>query len=246
MENGVVGTLEAGYTATITPLANGWYRCTATVQLTGTQNLRMWPYLASADNTTNYQGDGTSGLYLAYAQLEQSSYASSLMLPTTEGSTTSRVGDVVTNAGNQSLFSSVNSSGVLYAEIAALADDGVSNRLSISDGTIANRVFIGYNTSDEVWIMLNVGGAVRWQTTNAIDITVSHKIAVRWANEDFSLWVDGSEVDSQSSGTTLPANTLTELSFDDGGGGNDFYGKTKAVEVLPYMSDTEMSLLTSP
>jgi len=247
-QNGTGYSVEA---YSITALVDGWYKLTMTGQ-SGKTDIYPSIFLSDAQWTTGshltntYTGTLGYGVKIAYSQMEQSSYASSLMLPTSEGSTTSRVADACTGSGTAQDFKDYNASGVLYAEIAALADDGVSNRLSISDGTIANRVFIGYNTSDEVWIMLNVGGAVRWQTTNAIDITVSHKIAVRWANEDFSLWVDGSEVDSQSSGTTLPANTLTELSFDDGGGGNDFYGKTKAIAVFDYLSDAEMSLLTSP
>ncbi|MCP4973657.1 MAG: hypothetical protein GY914_08315, partial [Prochlorococcus sp.] len=125
--------------STITPLANGWYKCTITGTVASTfANVNV--YLSDDGTSTTYTGDGTSGLYLAYAQLEENGYASSLMLPTTEGSTTSRVADEVSNAGNQSLFSGVNSSGTLYAEIAANSDDDVNKYITINDGTAANRI----------------------------------------------------------------------------------------------------------
>ena len=242
LSTGVVGS-SSGLpdSNTITSVGDGWYKITVTIT-TANAFAKFSLYPATGDNSSSYTGDGSSGIYIYGAQLEAGNFSTSYI--PSYGTATTRAADVCANAGSASTFNSEE--GVLYAEISALANDGVSNRLSISDGTISDRVFIAYNTSNEVWIMVNVGGAVRWQTTNAIDITVFHKIAVRWANADFSLWVDGSEVDSQSSGTTFPASTLTELSFDDGGGGNDFYGNTKQILVFnTALSDTELEKLTT-
>jgi len=240
LENGAFGT--SGFTtSSFEDYGNGWYRISLSILSDGTTG-RMRMFTSTGNNVFSYTGDGSSGIYIYGAQLEAGNFSTSYI--PSYGTATTRAADVCANAGSASTFNSEE--GVLYAEISALANDGVSNRLSISDGTMSDRVFIAYNTSNEVWIMVNVGGAVRWQTTNAIDITVFHKIAVRWANADFSLWVDGSEVDSQSSGTTFPASTLTELSFDDGGGGNDFYGNTKQILVFnTALSDTELEKLTT-
>ena len=86
------------------------------------------------------------------------------------------------------------------------------------------------------------------------DTTVFHKTAFRWygntttaADGRFSLWIDGAMVESEDvSGLTIASGTLTTMDFDYLNGTQNFYGKTRALEVLPYMSDTEMSLLTSP
>jgi hypothetical protein len=75
----------------------------------------------------SYSGDGTSGVYIFGAQLEEGSYPTSY-IQSEAGGTVSRVADAVTGAGDATLFSSVNSSGVLYAEIAALSDDGTSSK----------------------------------------------------------------------------------------------------------------------
>lgn len=70
ISTGVVGTVAAGITASITPAGNGWYRCVATVAtaLAGTNPCRI--YVTNADNILVFTGDGTSGIYLWGAQLE--------------------------------------------------------------------------------------------------------------------------------------------------------------------------------
>ena len=58
----------------ITPVGNGWYRCTGTITATGTASAGVIVRLA-LDNATSYTGDGTSGIYIWGAQLELGSTA---------------------------------------------------------------------------------------------------------------------------------------------------------------------------
>jgi len=245
LENGVAGTLFNA-TTNIEAIANGWYRCDVTYtsgSTTSTCEIR----LADADNSYSYTGDGTSGVYIAYAQLEENTYASSLMLPTTEGSTTSRVADAITGGGNQSLFSGVNSSGVLYAEIAANSDDGTIKHIEINDGSGSDYVVIEYYAvSNGIRaIVFNNGATQASLTTTISDITDYAKIAVKWNENDFALWVNGAEVATDNSGTTFSANTLNEIMFQNSAGSFGFYGKTKGLAVFDYLSDDEMETLTT-
>ena len=64
---GTIGTTASGTTATITALANGWYRCSIAGERVATQGNQI--ILASADNTASYTGDGTSGILIWGAQL---------------------------------------------------------------------------------------------------------------------------------------------------------------------------------
>jgi hypothetical protein len=248
IQNGTIGyVLGTPTDYSITALANGWYRCTLTANI-ATTNAQFNIYLASA--TTNgantYTGDGTSGIYIAYAQLEVSSYASSLMLPTTEGSTTSRVADEITNAGNQSLFSGVNNSGVLYAEIAALDNNTGFRVIGLSDGTTNNEVRFSYRSGTDIGYRLTAGSSLQVNGNYVIsDQTDNHKIAIRWAVNDFSLWVDGVEVATDVSVAIFGANVLTTLNFSDFTGNAAMEGKTKALAVFDYLSDDEMETLTT-
>jgi hypothetical protein len=67
LSNGTLGTVGSAATATITSVGNGWYRCTMTATLVAGANTLAY-YLASADNTLTYTGDGVSGIYLWGAQ----------------------------------------------------------------------------------------------------------------------------------------------------------------------------------
>lgn len=70
---GTTGTNSSGNTSSITAVGNGWYRCTLTRTFATTTN-DVAVYLASADGTANYTGDGTSGIYLWGAQLSVGPY----------------------------------------------------------------------------------------------------------------------------------------------------------------------------
>ena len=245
LTNGVLGA-TIGITPdsySIREIANGWYRISITTTVPST-SARIRIALADSDGGTTYTGDGTSGLYIAYAQLEESGYASSLMLPTTEGSITSRVADAVTNAGNQSLFSSVNSSGVLFAEIGAHSDDGTNRWISISKDA-NNYVGLVYTAAtNQVALFINVASSLVIKTYTLTDETNFSKIAIRWATNDYSLWVDGVEEATDATQGAFSTNDLTTLNFGDSGGGSNFYAKTKAIAVFEYLSDYEMIRLT--
>jgi len=69
LSSGAIGTIDSGVNAAITSVGNGWYRCSVTsTQSAGT----IFPtaFLSTANGTTNYAGDGTSGIYIWGAQLE--------------------------------------------------------------------------------------------------------------------------------------------------------------------------------
>ena len=75
LTTGAVGTIEAGLTAAIVSVGDGWYRCSAirTVTVAGSKSSVI--YSASADNALSYTGNGTSGIFIWGAQLELGSAA---------------------------------------------------------------------------------------------------------------------------------------------------------------------------
>jgi hypothetical protein len=97
----VYGTGFSSPSATITPLANGWYRCTVTA--TTTSGLSLWVnlYLDNGSGTgaqsTNYTGDGASLISLWGVQIEVNAFATSY-IPTTTTSV-ARAQDSVTGTG---------------------------------------------------------------------------------------------------------------------------------------------------
>ena len=145
LSNGVLGS-GLYLSASITLISNGWYRCelTATKTITGNFNISYAPKLTStASRNASYTGDGTSGVYIWGAQLEQQSYATSYI--PTNGATNTRLQDIATNSGNSTLINSTE--GVLYAEIAALANDGTNRMIALSNIDSSNHVRIYYANS---------------------------------------------------------------------------------------------------
>ena len=74
LSTGVVGTATAGFVGTIVSAGNSWYRCSITfTPSAGTQNYGI--YIGNTTETAFFAGDGTSGVFVWGAQLEQATSA---------------------------------------------------------------------------------------------------------------------------------------------------------------------------
>ena len=186
--------------------------------------------------------DSVSMLLFGY-QMEEGSYVTSY-IPTTNAAIT-RSADACNGSGTSADMNSEE--GVLFLEFAALSNDLSERRISISNSSTGNVVRIGFTSvSNRILGVIFNGSNQAVLTTDSYTITDFHKVALKYKQNDFALWVDGTEVSTDSSGTTFAADLLNELAFDNGGGGNDWYGKVKQVLVFnEALSDSELTTLTS-
>jgi hypothetical protein len=87
LDTGAIELQEADIVGKIEPLTNGWYKCSATWNSSSATNDRVFIQLAKSTSNTSYTGDGTSGIYIWGAQLEQQTqaetYAPTFGLPVT-------------------------------------------------------------------------------------------------------------------------------------------------------------------
>jgi hypothetical protein len=83
LANGVTGSVSSGITSSITSVGDGWYRCTAT-KTVGGSNEFPGIGIAIANNDRTYTGDGTSGIFIWGAQLEQRSAVTAYTPTTTQ------------------------------------------------------------------------------------------------------------------------------------------------------------------
>ena len=202
-------------------LTNEWQRFSVTAQSKAGGS----PYHFVDVDTNGSQGDT---FYAWGLQVEQADYATSYI--PTSGSTVTRSADVANNSGNADLFN--DSEGVLYAEIAALANDGTNRSISISDSTDANRIELRLATTDDR-IQYNARTSSVTQAsifTDAYNVLDFNKIALLYKDNDFRLFVNGTQVATDTSGTAPTG--LKELAFDLGDSSNDFYGDVKCVAVF--------------
>ena len=243
LTNGVVGQ-ELGASGKIENYGNGWYKCsmsTTSVVSLGSGNISF--RLAEFDGGTGYIGDGTSGVYIYGAQLEQNSFATSYI--PTEGSIKTRLQDAAFGAGSSDLINSTE--GTLYAEISALADDGTHRAICISkDGTLDNMIVIQYTSASQNIRFLYRQGAVSVADLNFAlnDITQFHKVAGYWKQNEFKLFINGAKVGEQLSGNVSANNVFKTLNFNRPDG-QKFFGKAKCVAVFKEaLNNDELECLT--
>ena len=227
--------------ASIEDVGNGWRKLTViNTSFTGSFS-EAFIHPHSTDNTTLEQDGGEFFLY--GAQIEAGSYATSLIH--TSGSTVTRSADAANNAGNSDLINSTE--GVLYIERKSIADDLTFKNISLSDGTTPNSIRIyTNNVSNSMVFLFFVSGVAQASYTHLFDdITEFHKVAFKYKANDFSVFVDGSKVHTDTSGSVFSADTLNSLQFDSGAGSEDFYGNCKMVAVFKEaLTDLELEKLT--
>ena len=215
-ENGLIETL-----------ANGWFRCSFSSsggEFAG-NNAHM-NIETALNNSNSYQGDGTSGVYIFGAMVEQNSFSTSYI--PTSGAASTRLQDIANNSGNSTLINSTE--GVLYAEIAALSSpvDSPKN-ITISDGTVNNYVRIEYYQDGRVY------GNVYDGTSVAANFVVNqlnfNKVAIQYSSSGSKLYVNGTGVDFASK--IFTSNTLNTIQFSSAAAdSNYFYGKTQSTSSL--------------
>jgi hypothetical protein len=239
LENGTITASGGGVNANIENYGNDWYRCSIGGTLASTATT---VYLYLSDSKNAYVGNGDF-LYMYGAQLEELSYPTSY-IPTLTGSTVTRAAETLTGSGNSTLINSTE--GVLYAEIAALADDGTNRCIALSDGTADDRVTLVLgDDSNKIRAIVKSNGSTSFDEEYTVTSTLDyHKVAIKYKANDFALWIDGVERFTDTSGSA-PIG-LNELAFDTGISILNFYGKCKALAVFnEALSDTELTNLTS-
>jgi len=175
-------------------------------------------------------------------QVEAGSFSTSLI--NTSGATVTRTADVCNNAGTSATFN--DAEGVLFAEVAALANDASNRSISISDGTTSNQIVIRYSTTaNQVTAYVTDGGVITAQFNYTLSDALSYnKIALKYKVNDVALWVNGTEVATDTS-ATIPSG-FDELKFSRADGLNDFYGKCKQLIYFnEALEDAELTALTT-
>jgi hypothetical protein len=249
-DNGIAGTGYSISSSSIQDYGNGWYRCILVankLNTTGTNTIqfRLSEISTGAENNI-YLGNGTSGVYIWGAQVEQGSYPTSYIpnYGTALGAT--RSAETCNNAGDASTFN--DSEGVLFVEISALVESSGARVISIGEGlNYENGIIMSFDTSDNL-----IKYKVRSNNVTTVDIskagvnrTLNHKISLKYNVNDFALWIDGFKVSSVSSGA-VPLS-LSKLQFSDMNVSSaPFYGNTKQIQYFPTaLTDSELETLTS-
>ena len=224
---------------------NGWYRLS--VHFLGSSANHSQPalyILRDSDAASSYTGTDEA-VFLWGLQVEAGTYHTSYIKNASTGTTT-RSADACNGSGTSADINSEE--GVLFAELATLdKDDTSSRRISISDSTANNVIRLTFDVaSNRLYAVVYKLGTI-WATFTTLSNSEDfNKIALKYKPSDFDFYVNGVKVQQQSSGATFDAGTMSEVAFDNGGGGNLFFGKIKQLIVFnEALSDSELATLTS-
>jgi len=237
--NGVLGSVGNGVSKIES--VGDFYKCSFTSQSTATTstNVFVWKIQSLTSlRAESYTGDGTSGVYVWGAMLEEGSYPTSYI--PTNGSTATRLADLCNNAGSSDLINSTE--GVLYAEISA-NENSSGGWISLSNGTTSQRVSIALQANGIRLYIRNASGMI-WDYiyTNA-NTSDYNKIGLKYKSENYALWINGIEVATNSSSNILSG--LNSLQFDNSSGLHNFYGNVKSVVVYKeVLTNDELEGLT--
>jgi hypothetical protein len=205
LATGVVGTVSGtgSPTASITSVANGWYRCTLTATVPATVGGAGYG-IALADNTPSYTGTTGSGIYVWGAQLEAGAFPTSY-IPTTTASVT-RSADVASITGSNFSGWYNQSQGTIFCKAISKAEQYL---LEIPTTNGANYNCIAINSARAQFVAVDTTTqAGIFSANNSYQLNVSNKVAAAYAQDNFGVTSNGTIVVTDTSGTVATVNLL--------------------------------------
>ena len=224
-----MGNVASGCTASIEAASNGWYRCVVTAPI-GASDLTGRPsvYVSYENGTTDFPTVGEAQDQAAFVygvQVERGSYVSSYI--NSYGTSTTRVADSCSKTGISELIGQTE--GTLFLDVDSTNFEG-DQRFGISDGTSANRIVLRLS-----------GSIIQFSVVSASTIQASisgsgssgnrYKMAGVYKENDFALYVNGSLIGTDTSGTI--SGTFSRIANDNGVGGQNFYNPIKQAILFP-------------
>jgi hypothetical protein len=238
LSNGVVGSITGSGSSSIQNMGNGWYRCIFTFTTTSTLG-EPHIYVAQTNGSAIVSSaDGVKGIFAWGAQIEASSYATSLINTTSASAT--RVADACSKTGISSLIGQTE--GVMFA------DFNFEQKLDTS-GSI---VILLRGSSSEAYIYLTssnvqadfISGSIQCSILGSIGAVGRKKIAFAYKQNDFALYMNGVQIGTDSSGTVGSLTALTIGSYDSPG-----YllnsGISQAILFSTRLTNSELASLTT-
>ena len=235
--NGVVGTASAGYTGTITPAGNGWYRCSVTFTATAAVDLPGL-YASNSGSTISFAGDGTSGIFIWGAQLEVGAFATSY-IPTVASQVT-RTADQASIVAPMFAPWYNQSEGTFVVEYTRYQNVQFGVAIEVKETSIstANRLLVALPATADPRFQNYMGGTAVLETGTIFGVLAANtvvKSAVAYKSGDNAATRNGAS--PVTSATTFATQNYTNLQI--GQTNNNVYGG-----VAPYAINGHIRRIT--
>jgi hypothetical protein len=242
LSTGVIKSSNNYLSSKITDLSNGYYICSITWVATSTSE-SIYMYNSADGITRNYQGDGTSGVYIFGAQLEQNSYPTSYI--PTSGSAVTRVADVSDVSGVSSLIGQTE--GTVFLDFKPQTLDSTSRYLSIENSSSIGSGWMG------VFAVL-VSGNIRFRfygdgwdfnSTLIVEKNTRYKVAFSYKNGvQTSSYINGNLISNLTA--VLSGQSFQKIRLSEAALGNRGDANFNAIQLYnTALTDAELTTLTT-
>jgi hypothetical protein len=216
LSTGAIGTTSGSPSPTITAVGNGWYRCTTT--FTGVVGRNSFVVgAAPSDGGRAVAGNGTSGIYIWGAQLEQATFATSY-IPTV-ASTVTRSADVATmtgtdfsswyNANEGTFVAAYEASPNTFTTYLAASNGVVAQNSMHMDNDGAGNMRVAYYSGSSAVALLSLGAIGTIGTVN--------RIATAYKVNDFAASRNGGAVATDTAGAVPASVNRLNIGADPSG-----------------------------
>jgi hypothetical protein len=242
------GANGTNLSSSIQNLGNGYFRISVTGQISVAGNFITFDLASSASPTfgsygiNSFTATGSENLFIWGAQLEQASYPSSYV--NTLGAAVTRGADACSKTGISSLIGQTE--GTLYLEFSTQPEGAGDTRISISDGTTNNWVFLGKEGPDYRAYVKGSGTVAYSNTSEDILNSGIVKMAIAYKNNDIAYYFNGTQ--RLSSASISFSGTLDRLIFGDNFAIGDVEESIKISQALLFktrLPNSELASLTT-
>ena len=203
-----------------------------------TSDWQRFTYTYTSSNTSYAGIAGISGADVSVYgfQVEQASYPTSY-IPNHSGGSVTRGADDSVATGLGSI--SGQSEGTLFAYFKTIGDSGTPYISLNQNNGVSNRVLI-YNNSG-IGVEVRVGGSVQASITSSTQGLI--KAAISYKANDFAFYINGSQIGTDSSGSTFGAGVLNQLNL--GFGAQDGAEINQVLLFDTRLSNADLATLTT-
>ena len=245
--NGAIGAVSTGVTPHIESVGNGWFRCSV---VNDTSITRAYVEVTTGDATSTFTGDGTSGIYLYGAQLEEGSFATSYI--PTAGSQATRSADVASIP--VSAFGYNQDAGTVVVE-ASPTSDAVSTAVAFALSTDAfgtlNRRQIRSQSTDTVRVLTGILGNSPYSTGGSVldvtGVTIPDTYRAAHTLEDgYSQVAVNGSLSTADTSVSVPEVDEVRIGTLSSSGSEILNGHIKSIQYYPRrLTDAQLQELTS-
>ena len=248
LTDGTVGTVSVATIYGIQSYGNGWYRVWANVQASGAGMIGIGVITSkTAGWAQSFAGNGTDGVLMWGVQIEAGAYATSY-IPTL-GAAVTRGADAASKTGISSLIGQTE--GVMFIDFVMKNNIASVNRvvsITESNWLSGGSIRIDIQSTNITVDFINNNGSVGSIGFNMVFAqNTRYKIAVAYKTNDCALYMNGTQLGTNTSTGAMP--TCSELYLNELGGGfggpHEATGFNQALLFKTRLSNADLAALTA-